>query len=103
MQSRQTNSPGGYPAELLLDLPSGGGILPPSARRGFDHPPEHAPAHVGIRPETARRAARGGIGHQPGKRAVVLILPVGEAELQPGAQRKPGTIRQQVAERRAPA
>jgi hypothetical protein len=77
-------------------------LLPCGTDRGLDHPPEHAPAHVRVRPEPGPRHARDGIRHQPRERAAVLILPAGEAELQPRAQRKPGTIRKKVPERRAP-
>ena len=60
-------------------------ILPRSVRRGLDHPPEQAPAHVRVRPELARRHACADVRNEPRERTVVLVLSAGEVELQPGA------------------
>jgi hypothetical protein len=76
-------------------------VLPSSARRGLDHAAEQAPAYVRVRPEAGRRHGRGDIRREPRERAVVLVLAAGEAELQPGEQRKPGPIRKKVAQGRA--
>jgi hypothetical protein len=70
-------------------------------RRGLDHAAEQAPAYVRVRPEAGRRHGGGDIRREPRERAVVLVLVAGEAELQPGAQRKPGAIRKKVARGRA--
>src|SRR6185312_5244056 len=69
------------------------GVFPGTTGYGLDHPAEHAPAHIRIRPEVIRRPARGSFGYQPRERAVVLVLPTLEAEFQVDTQRKPGTIR----------
>lgn len=77
-------------------------VLPGSVRRGLDRAPEHAPAHIRVRPEVGRGGARGDIRDEPQERAVVvLVLPGLEVELQPGAKRKPGAIRKKVAQGRA--
>ena len=78
------------------------GVLPSQcpSQVSITRPSTHQPTFV-YDQKLARTAARGDIGHEPRERAVVLVVSAVEAELQPGAQRKPGTIRKKVAQCRA--
>jgi hypothetical protein len=82
-----------------LEQVSTHGVLPGRVCHGLDHPPEQAPAHVRVRPEIRPGFVGGNIRDEPREGAVILIGAAVEVELERHAERKPGSIRKEVAQR----